>query len=177
MCRFRDTNTASHYQTTYYSVICEANWVRIVSIGSCAYRWLWWVNLAVAGQGVYKGQDVSRHSMILLVDDDDTVRVTSADMLQELGYDVIQASGGVEALALLDDNRNVEVMVTDVRMPGMSGLELSEIAGGRFRDLKIILISGYFLPQPIRRRFLQKPFRTCDLDRAIRAELALVGHA
>ncbi len=115
--------------------------------------------------------------MILLVDDDDTVRVTSADMLQELGYSVIQASGGVEALALLDDNRDVEVMVTDVRMPGMSGLELSEIAGDRFRDLRIILISGYFLPQPIRRRFLQKPFRTCDLDKAIRAELALVGHA
>ncbi len=62
-------------------------------------------------------------------------------------------------------------MVTDVRMPGMSGLELSDVAGRRHRDLKIILISGYFLPQPIARRFLQKPFRTKELDAAIRAEL------
>ena len=111
--------------------------------------------------------------MILLVDDDDTVRETSADMLQELGHTVLQADGGDAALTMLDEHHEIDVMVTDVRMPGMSGLELSELAGKRFFDLKIILISGYFLPQPIQRRFLQKPFRIRDLDEAIRAELAL----
>ena len=80
--------------------------------------------------------------MILLVDDDDDVRETSADMLQELGYTVVQASSGKEALALLDDIPDFDVMVTDVRMPGMSGLELSDLAGSKRRDLKIILISG-----------------------------------
>ena len=114
--------------------------------------------------------------MILLVDDDETVRETSADMLEEIGHTVLQAAGGHEALALLDEHNEIDVMVTDVRMPGMSGLELSDLAGQRFLDLKIILISGYFLPQPISRRFLQKPFRIRDLDQAIRAELALVGH-
>jgi len=113
--------------------------------------------------------------MILLVDDDEAVRETSAEMLEELGYTVVQATGGDAALNLLDRHRGVEVMVTDVRMPGMSGLELSEIAAGRFNGLKVILISGYFLPQPINRRFLQKPFRIRDLDEAIRAELACVG--
>ena len=109
--------------------------------------------------------------MILLVDDDDDVRETSADMLEELGYEVIQASSGQEALDVLDNRPELEVMVTDIRMPGMSGLELSDIARGRRRDLKIILISGYFLPRPIQRRFLQKPFRTHELDQAIQAEL------
>lgn len=107
----------------------------------------------------------------MLVDDDDDVRVTSADMLEELGYRVMQASSGFEALKMLDRNPDLEVMVTDVRMPGMSGLELSTLAGARRRDLKIILISGYFMPQPIQRRFLRKPFRTNELDAAIRAEL------
>ena len=113
--------------------------------------------------------------MILLVDDDEAVRETSAEMLQELGYTVVQATGGHAALGMLDQHDSVEVMVTDVRMPGMSGLELSDIAGRRFQDLRVILISGYFLPQPINRRFLQKPFRIRELDEAIRAELACVG--
>lgn len=109
--------------------------------------------------------------MILLVDDDDDVRETSADMLEELGYRVLQASSGAEALALLNDRPDLDVMVTDIRMPGMSGLELSDRARGVRQDLKIILISGYFLPQAIPQRFLQKPFRTHELDQAIQAEL------
>ena len=113
--------------------------------------------------------------MILLVDDDEAVRETSAEMLQELGYTVVQATSGHAALGVLDRQDGVEVMVTDVRMPGMSGLELSDIAARRFRDLRVILISGYFLPQPITRRFLQKPFRIRELDEAIRAELSCAG--
>ena len=62
-------------------------------------------------------------------------------------------------------------MVTDIRMPGMSGFELSDLARVRRETLKIILISGYFTPQKVERRFLQKPFRTHDLDQAIQAEL------
>ncbi len=109
--------------------------------------------------------------MILLVDDDDTVRETSADMLQELGYTVMQAASGPQALDMLDSHPGFDVMVTDIRMPGMSGLELSDMAAGRHAELKIILISGYFRPQAINRRFLQKPFRTYELDEAIRAEM------
>ncbi len=108
--------------------------------------------------------------MILLVDDDDTVRETSADMLQELGYEVRQADSGASALAMLEEN-GFDVMVTDIRMPGMSGLELSDLAADRHGNLRIILMSGYYQPQQLHRRFLQKPFRTLDLDQAIRAEL------
>ena len=109
--------------------------------------------------------------MILLVDDDDDVRETSADMLEELGYEVVQAPSGREALAIIESWPNVDLMVTDIRMPGMSGLELADLARRKRGDLKIILVSGYFLPQPLQRRFLQKPFRTHDLDQAIQEEL------
>ena len=110
--------------------------------------------------------------MILLVDDDDDVRETSADMLGELGYQVIQASNGPQALEIIEARPDLQVMVTDIRMPGMSGFELSELASGRRQSLKIILISGYFTPQKVERRFLQKPFRTHELDQAIQAELS-----
>ena len=122
-----------------------------------------------------EGLLADRSHMILLVDDDDDVRETSADMLGELGYDVIQASNGHDALTILDQRPDLSVMVTDVRMPGMSGLELSEAARERRKDLKVILVSGYFVPQPIVRRFLQKPFRTHELDQAIQAELSSGG--
>ena len=105
-----------------------------------------------------------------MVDDDENVRETSADMLQELGYEVHQADSGQQALEMLG-HTGFDVMVTDIRMPGMSGFELSDLASSRYGDLKIILMSGYFQPQTLTRRFLQKPFRTQELDRAIRAEL------
>lgn len=92
-------------------------------------------------------------------------------MLEELGYSVVQASDAFEALGKLEACPGLVIMVTDVRMPGMSGFELLDIAVERYRQLKVILISGYFTPQPLRCRFLQKPFRTSDLDAAIRAEL------
>ncbi len=112
---------------------------------------------------------------MLLVDDDESVRTTFADMLQELGYRVEQAESGQQALEMLD-RTGFDVMVTDIRMPGMSGLELSDVASDRYRELKIILVSGYFQPQVLNRRFLQKPFRTHDLDRAIQAELDAATH-
>lgn len=119
-----------------------------------------------------EGSLADRAHLILLVDDDDDVRETSADMLSELGYTVIQASNGTDALAILDQRPELDLMVTDIRMPGMSGLELAEAARAVRNDLKVILVSGYFVPQPIMRRFLQKPFRTHELDQAIQAELA-----
>ena len=118
------------------------------------------------------GAHPDRSPTVLLVDDDEDVRETSAEMLEELGYVVLKAESGPEALALVDSHPRLDVLVTDVRMPGMTGLELSAEALSRRSELRVILISGFFRPQALTCRFLQKPFRTQDLDAAIRAELA-----
>jgi len=115
---------------------------------------------------------LTRTTIVLLVDDDEEVRQTLAEMLEELGYTVIQATCGSEALSLLDMTPELDILVTDVRMPGMSGLDLSLQVAARRQSLPIILMSGFFRPQAISHRFLQKPFRTDDLDAAIRAELS-----
>jgi CheY-like chemotaxis protein len=108
---------------------------------------------------------------ILVVDDDPEVREVVAEFLEDFGYQVLQAGGGVEALGVLAQTSDVRMLITDVRMPDMSGLELAEVATQRQHDLKVILISGYFMPQPISRRFLRKPFRMSELQAAVQAEL------
>jgi CheY-like chemotaxis protein len=79
---------------------------------------------------------------LLVVDDDPQVRTVVAEFAQDLGYHVIQASNGNEALALLECNPDLHMMITDIRMPGMSGIELADVATQCRRDLEVILISG-----------------------------------
>jgi CheY-like chemotaxis protein len=108
---------------------------------------------------------------LMIVDDDPEVRVIVAEFLHDFGYEVIEASGGTEALDLLAEIPDLRMIITDIRMPDMSGIELAELATQRQRGLKIILISGYYVSQQVERRFLRKPFRMRDLEDAVRAEL------
>lgn len=108
---------------------------------------------------------------ILVVDDDPDVREILAETLTEFGYRVLQAGSGEEALPLLAQRQDIALLITDVRMPGMSGLELAGLAQTRDPRLRVIVMSGYFLPQPVTARFLRKPFHMQDLAAAIGAEL------
>src|SRR5262249_46920903 len=108
---------------------------------------------------------------VMIVDDDPEVRVIVAEFLDDFGYRVLQANGGAEALELLAGTPDLRMIITDIRMPEMSGIELANIATQRQTDLKIILISGYFVSQQVERRFLRKPFRMKELEAAVRAEL------
>ena len=108
---------------------------------------------------------------LMVVDDDVAVRTIIAEFLQEYGYNVLQADGGNTALDILAATPHLRMIISDIRMPDMSGIELADLATERRDDLKIILISGYFVAQQVRRRFLRKPFRMTDLEAAVRAEL------
>ncbi len=102
---------------------------------------------------------------ILLVDDEELVRQSTADMLSELGYDVIEAASAGEALKIFGSNKTFDMLVTDHLMPGMNGADLvAEIQ--RFRpDLPVLIVSGYAdaggIPEYLPR--LTKPFRQADL--------------
>jgi len=114
---------------------------------------------------------------IMLVEDDDSVRAVVAAMLKRMGYRVITASDGSEGLRLLrHDAQPVDLVVTDVVMPRMSGpamvLALREVDP----DVKVLFVSGNphpgmdaggDLPGPL----LCKPFRSEELAIAIREEL------
>jgi CheY-like chemotaxis protein len=102
---------------------------------------------------------------LIVVDDDQETRSLVAGFLVDAGYLVIQAADGAQALALLTDDRSLRMMISDIRMPAMSGIELAEEAVRRHPKLRVILISG-FIDQPHTWPFLMKPFRRfrlCDL--------------
>ncbi len=114
---------------------------------------------------------MTRKGGILVVDDDDDVREILAETLQEFGYRVEVASSSEEALNVVTSRADLCMMITDVSMPGMSGLELADRVRAERSDMKIIIISGYFQPQPVQDRFLRKPFHMRDLAQAVEAEL------
>ena len=108
---------------------------------------------------------------ILVVDDDPDVRMIVSEYLEYRGYSVLQASDGTEALEIIEDHPNLRLIISDVRMRQMSGLELAERVAADYPAISVILISGYFQAQAIGPRFLKKPFSMQQLDSAVQAEL------
>ncbi len=108
-------------------------------------------------------------SIPLLVDDDTVVRAGLEAMLEGLGYRVAAASGGPAALTLLRNGTAIDALVTDYAMPGMNGAELVEEVRRLYRDLPVLLITGYaekptgFEQMPV----LQKPFRPSELAESL----------
>lgn len=109
---------------------------------------------------------------ILVVDDDAEVREIVAEFLTEAGYHVLQAEGGMDALRVLAQAGVVDLVITDVRMPDISGIDLAERIIRDHQGLKVILISGYFVARQTSLRLLHKPFRMKELEEAVQAELA-----
>lgn len=80
---------------------------------------------------------------VLLVEDDPLIRWSGVDLLQEAGFDAVEAQDADEALSILESRSDVLLLVTDVDMPGsMDGLALASIVRRRWPDLQIIISSG-----------------------------------
>ena len=80
---------------------------------------------------------------VLVVEDDDDVRGYVVETLGGLGYDVLQAATGNEALRLIDEYKGIRLLLTDVVMPGMNGRELAEKAAQGRPALKVLFMTGY----------------------------------
>ena len=81
---------------------------------------------------------------ILVVDDESLVRKTAVRVLRKLGYEVIEANSGEEALVLMRKNKDIDLMFSDILMPGgMSGRQLASIVNKEYPKIKIQLTSGY----------------------------------
>ncbi len=101
----------------------------------------------------------------LLVDDEALVRMSTADMLSDLGYDVIEAASGEEAVALVEGGVVPEILVTDHLMPGMSGEDLARTLRASRPDLPVLIVSGYAEAEGLAPDLprLTKPFRNAEL--------------
>jgi CheY-like chemotaxis protein len=117
-------------------------------------------------------------AVVLLVDDDTSVRGTTGEILENLGYRVIQAPNGEAAQELLERGETIDVLLTDVIMPGIGGPELARYARVRRPLLPIVFISGYadsvdFVGENLQ-PLVRKPFRPTELREKIEAALSRV---
>src|SRR4051812_36098442 len=121
----------------------------------------------------------NRNETILLVEDEIDVRELVNEMLTDQGYRVIQAGGGAEALAAAEKaDYAIDLMMTDVVMPKMSGPELAEELGKIIPDLRVLFMSGYMDEDIVDRGvlerdivFLDKPFTGDVMLRKVREAL------
>ena len=102
-----------------------------------------------------------RTATVLLVDDEELVRMGAAEMLSDLGYAVIEAGSGAEAMRIVESGEQIDVLITDYLMPGMKGGELIEAARRRRPGLPSLIVSGYATIEGLPRDVpvLAKPFR------------------
>lgn len=102
---------------------------------------------------------------ILLVDDEDLVRLSTADLLTEIGFKVIETASAEEALAVLRAGAKIGAVVTDHLMPGMTGVDLARIVRETWPRTPVLLVSGYAEGEGIAPDLprLSKPFRKADL--------------
>jgi len=107
---------------------------------------------------------------ILCVDDDGLVRAVTADLLRELGHDVIEASGGNAAAGIIAAATPIDMLVTDIHMPGgPDGLELAQYARAQLPGLPVIYFSGlaHVVPRDVEGVVLAKPCSLGQLQQAI----------
>jgi CheY-like chemotaxis protein len=102
---------------------------------------------------------------VLLVDDEELVRMSTADMLSDLGYSVVEAASGEEALRLVSRGEHFDVLVTDHLMPGMTGTDLADNVRAAKPGVPVLLVSGYADHEGIDPGLarLTKPFRADEL--------------
>jgi CheY-like chemotaxis protein len=108
----------------------------------------------------------SHAALILVVDDDQAVVEITAEILETLGYDILTAQDGSEAVELLRSNSRISVLFTDIQMPGIGGKELAEIAVMLRPGIRVIFTSGFQTP-PGNAAFVPKPYRAVDLIRVL----------
>jgi CheY-like chemotaxis protein len=117
---------------------------------------------------------------ILVVEDEELVREFTVELLTELGYDVVQAANALDALGVLDRNEPVDLLFTDIVMPGeLDGFDLAREAKRRQPRLNVLYTSGYtnrFTERDIGETFgkiLPKPFRPDQLENEVRGALGI----
>jgi signal transduction histidine kinase len=121
------------------------------------------------------GDELRGSGTVLVVDDESLVLTMAETILSDFGYQVLTASNGQKALTVLSQpGHTVDLVVTDLVMPGMGGRELMERIRQLYPGLPVVPTSGYVMPEDKKHSagYLQKPFTTTELLLKVKAALA-----
>jgi two-component system, response regulator PdtaR len=110
--------------------------------------------------------------VVLVVEDDPIVRLLAVDIINDAGFDAIEAGDADEAVLILESRTDIRIVFTDVEMPGsMDGIKLAQAIRGRWPPIELILTSGHcrIRPEdiPAGGRFFGKPYHPDDLTQAL----------
>jgi PAS domain S-box-containing protein len=118
--------------------------------------------------------------IVLVIEDDASVRLLIVELLRELGYVVLEAGDAAEALPVIASRQAIDLLVSDVGLPGMNGRQLADYARERRPTLKVLFVTGYAENAAVRSGFLEpgmamitKPFAIEALAEKIREMMAL----
>jgi CheY-like chemotaxis protein len=116
-------------------------------------------------------------ALILVVDDDAEVRDIAAATLKDAGHRILEAANGGDALTVLEANPGIQLIFTDIVMPGIDGFKLADLAVERRPEIKILFTTGYShlaeaKPGTVHGKMLQKPYRPAQLQDMVQHVLA-----
>lgn len=102
--------------------------------------------------------------VVLVVEDEPLLRLAAVDMVEEAGFEAVEAADAVEAIGILESRPDIRLVFTDIDMPpGLDGLRLAALIRDRWPPIELILTSGKTRPRqqemPARGVFFSKPFR------------------
>ena len=111
--------------------------------------------------------------LVLVVEDEALIRMHAADMIRDLGFEVMEAANADQAISLLESNSEISVVFTDIQMPGsMDGLKLARFVRDRWPPIRIVATSGHVRvgedDLPSGSFFLPKPYRGDQVIAALR---------
>src|SRR5437899_9802897 len=119
-----------------------------------------------------------RHSacsrpVVLVVEDDVLLRWTAIAIIEEAGFDVVEAGAGIEAISVLEKRSDIQTVFTDVELPGsINGIQLAHLIRTRWPSIRLIATSGQLRLReddlPAGARFLHKPYAVANLTGALK---------
>src|ERR1700728_933024 len=117
--------------------------------------------------------DSTKIPVVLVVEDEQLVRLSAVKVVEDAGFEVIEAANADEAIRILENRSDIRVVFTDIQMPGsIDGLKLAHAVRNRWPPIKIIVTSGHHVASdnelPEGGRFFAKPYDSTQITNTIR---------
>lgn len=116
---------------------------------------------------------MAQRPVLLIVEDEALIRLHAVEMIEDAGFDVVEAANADEAIAIPEARPDIRVVFTDIEMPGsMDGLKLARFVRGRWPPIKIVATSGHLSVRaddlPEGSVFLPKPYHSAQIAATLR---------
>ncbi len=113
-----------------------------------------------------------KRPVVLIVEDEPLLRLSAVDMVEDAGFEAVEAADATQAVAILEKRFDIRIVFTDIDMPrGLDGMKLAALVRDRWPPIEIIMTSGHIAPRqadlPARTLFFSKPYKEKEVVAAM----------